>query len=102
MQRDPEFVAGSLALEITENALRIMQAEGINRLQMARRMDVSRAYVTRLFNAPPNLTLETIARLALALEMRAEVSFALLSGKSCPAESQTEPASITPKHTPGL
>lgn len=102
LQQDPEFVAGALALDITENALRIMQAQGINRLQMAKRMGVSRAYVTRLFNAPPNLTLETIARLALALGMSPQVSFAPLSGQSCPAGSPTEPASITSKHTPGL
>jgi len=95
LHRDPEFVAGSLALAITEDALGIMRDRGINRLQMAKLMHVSRAYVTRLFNAPPNLTLETIARLALALDMRPEVRFVPLVDHPRLTESRIQPATST-------
>ena len=66
-KQDPEYVAEELALRIAEDAARIMHQKGLNRSQLARQMGVSRAYVTRFFDAPPNMTLRSIARLALAL-----------------------------------
>jgi len=67
LERDPEYVAEKLALEVTEQALQLMQERGIARTRLAEIMGTSRAYVTKLLNAPPNLTLHSIARLALAL-----------------------------------
>ncbi len=66
-KKDPEYVAEELALRIAEDAARIMHQKGLTRSQLARQMGVSRAYVTRFFDAPPNMTLRSIARLALAL-----------------------------------
>ncbi len=73
--QDPDYVAELVALLIMEEAVRSMEAQGITRAQLAQRMGVSRAHVSRLFNAPPNLTLESIARLAIALGMRPRVTF---------------------------
>jgi transcriptional regulator with XRE-family HTH domain len=66
-QWDPDFVAEQLALDITEQAASIMQDQGITRTRLAELLHVSRSYVTRTFNAPPNLTLHTIAQIAVAL-----------------------------------
>lgn len=71
---DPDFVAEQLALAITEEAARVMRERGISRSQLAVMMGVSRAYVTRIFNAPPNLTLRSIVQLATALGGQPEVS----------------------------
>ena len=70
---DPDFVAEGLAMKVIEDALKLMDKEGINRTELARRLGKSRAYVTRLFNAPPNLTLRSIAALAIALEAKPAV-----------------------------
>ena len=66
-ERDPDYVAEGLALRIAEQAVRLMKEKGISRSQLASLMGVSKAYVTKILNAPPNLTLRTIAALALAL-----------------------------------
>ena len=70
---DPEFVADRLALAITEDIAGVMQAEGITKAELARRMGVSRSYVTRIMDAPPNLTLMSISKVALALGLTPDV-----------------------------
>lgn len=79
LEQDPEYVAGALALDVIEQALERMERQEISRSQLAERMGVSRAYVTRLFDAPPNLTLQSIARLALALGVTPHVNLASVS-----------------------
>lgn len=74
LEHDPEYVAEGLALQVIEQALGLMQEQGISRAELAERLGTSRAYVTKLFNAPPNLTLLSIARLALALGATLKIS----------------------------
>jgi hypothetical protein len=69
-ERDPDYVAEALALQVVEQALKLMNEQGISRSEMASLMGVSRAYISKLFNAPPNMTLRSIAQLALALDAR--------------------------------
>ncbi|MGI8550611.1 MAG: hypothetical protein ACR2PL_07430, partial [Dehalococcoidia bacterium] len=44
--------------------------------QLASSMGVSRAYISRMFGAPPNLTLRSVAQLAIALGMTPKLIFA--------------------------
>jgi transcriptional regulator with XRE-family HTH domain len=73
-EHDPEFIAEEMSIRVIEDALQIMRAKGITRSELSNRMGVSRAHVSRLFNAPPNLTLHSIARLAAALDVTPHVS----------------------------
>lgn len=66
-ENDADFVAEGLAVAIIENALEIMQRKGLRRSELAQAMGVPKSQVSRIFNAPPNLTLRSIVRLALAL-----------------------------------
>lgn len=68
--KDPDFIAEGMAITIVEEALKVMQSEGLSRTDLANAMGVSKAQVSRLFNAPPNLTLRSIARLGIALGVR--------------------------------
>lgn len=68
-EKDPDFVAEGLALAIIDNALYAMQRKGITQSQLAATMGIPKSQVSRIFNAPPNLTLRSIARIALALEV---------------------------------
>lgn len=69
-EHDPGYLAEAMALVLMEEAAHLMEAQGMSRAQLAQRMGVSRAHVSRLFNAPPNLTLQSIARLAVALGVK--------------------------------
>lgn len=71
--QDPDFVAEGLALRVMNEAALMMEGQGINRAELAKIMGVSRAHVTRMFNAPSNMTLRSIAALALALGVEPSV-----------------------------
>ncbi len=66
-EKDADFVAEGLSIAIIENALTVMKQEGISRTDQAREIGVPKSQISRIFNAPPNLTLLSIARIAVAL-----------------------------------
>ena len=81
---DPDFIAEGIAIAIMEDALKIMKNKGLSRSDLANLMGVKRAHVSRLFNAPPNLTLRSIARLAIALGAKPHLCLDVKSeGLSC-------------------
>jgi len=88
LERDPEFVAELLALTVVEQIHELMEKQGVNRSQLAERMGVSRAYVTKLFGSPPNMTLQSIAQLALALGLKPEVKLV--------AVGEHDPVTVSP------
>lgn len=68
LERDPEYVASGLALEIAEAITRLMEERGMTRAELAQAMGVAPTFVSRMLNAPPNMTLQTIARCSVALQ----------------------------------
>lgn len=64
---DPELIAESLAIDFMEDAAKLLKEKGISRSDLSGLMNVSRGYVTKLLNSPPNLTLMSVARLSVAL-----------------------------------
>ncbi len=50
-----------------------MEASGVTRAELARRLGTSRAHVSALLNGERNLTLRTLREIASALDMRLEV-----------------------------
>jgi antitoxin component HigA of HigAB toxin-antitoxin module len=70
---DPEFVAEGLAIKVTEEMLECLELKGRKRTWLADQMGVSRAHVSRILNARPNMTLLTIAKIAVALKVKPDV-----------------------------
>lgn len=64
---DPEYIAEGIFLETVEQILAVMDYHNISKSELAERMGVSRAYISKLFNNSTNLTLETLAKIGLAL-----------------------------------
>ncbi len=73
LEKDPEFVAEGLAIKITEEILRCLDEGNLSQSWLAEQMGVSRAHVSRILNARPNMTLLTIAKMALALGLKPDV-----------------------------
>lgn len=86
---DPDYIAEGLALGIVEEALSIMESKGMNKARLAEAMHVSRAYVTKVFNAPPNLTLRTIAQLAVAIGARPTVRLEMVPAPTARTEDSS-------------
>ena len=64
---DGDFIAERLLLDIGENIVECMQVRNKTRAELAEDMGVSKAYVTKLLNGQPNMTIKTLAGLAAAL-----------------------------------
>lgn len=54
-------------LEFTEDVVGRLEAEGISRAELARRIKASPAYVTKILRGNTNFTLESMVRIAQAL-----------------------------------
>ena len=70
---DPEFVAEGLAIKVTEEMLKCLEQKKLSQSWLAEQMGVSRAHVSRILNARPNITLLTIAKIAVALGVKPDV-----------------------------
>ena len=66
-QQDPDFVAETYATRFIEQTLGIMRELPMSQKELAEKLGVSSAYVSKLFSAPPNLTLRSLAQLKIAL-----------------------------------
>lgn len=71
---DPAFVADFLAMRIADEVDSMMVANGITKAELARRLGVSRAYVTQLLGGKPNMTLTTLAKIAIALDCEVQTT----------------------------
>ena len=65
-KRDAYWVADAI-YTFTEELHQIAEKEGLSRSELARRLGVSPAYITKLFRGDVNFTIETMVRLARAV-----------------------------------
>lgn len=61
-----------LLIEIAGRVVEAMENRGITRSELARRLDVSPAYVTKILRGHANLSLESLAKIAFALDFKWE------------------------------
>lgn len=101
LANDPEFIAEGLSMKVVEEMLECLEKRGLNQSWLAERMGVSRAHISRILNAPPNMTLLTIAKIAVALGVTLDVSLHTGAQQTIPAKQETS-AEIqnVPGHNP--
>jgi plasmid maintenance system antidote protein VapI len=75
-KEDPEFIAEGMSIKIVEEMLELMEHKDLNQSWLAQKLGVSRAHISKILNAPPNMTLLTIAKIATALGATPDVSLA--------------------------
>ncbi len=68
MQQD-EFRTEYAILEFTTRLSQAMKQKGITKAELARRMETSQAYITKLFRGDTNLTISSMVKLARCAEM---------------------------------
>jgi len=62
-------------LEISEQIYLAMEQQGVSKAELARRLGKSRAYITKVLQGSTNFTLESLIRIARALECRFNFEF---------------------------
>ncbi|MBN2465627.1 helix-turn-helix transcriptional regulator [candidate division WOR-3 bacterium] len=93
IEKDPLFTAELMKLEFADDLVRLLEARGLKRTELAERLGTNRGYVTRVLNTEYNLSVETMAKIALALDAR-------ISLRMHPREeAERRPRSSTPSRT---
>src|SRR5271165_4244440 len=60
-------------LEFTEELCRLMEKQGVTKTELARHLQCQPAYVTKLLSGQNNFTLETMVKVARALESEVKI-----------------------------
>jgi transcriptional regulator with XRE-family HTH domain len=68
-----DYKLESLELEVTERILEIMEEKGISRSELAERLGVSKAAISKLLNNGSNMTLKRLLTIAEALDHEVRV-----------------------------
>jgi transcriptional regulator with XRE-family HTH domain len=80
-----------LFLELSESFVRTMAAKNIKRAELARRMEVDRAVVTRVMAGDRNVTLRTLVSVAASLGCRLKIEM-----EEVPEQQETVEEKQTP------
>lgn len=63
-----------LLFELAEDICRYMDEQHLTRAELASRLDCSRAYITKILNGNPNVTLKTLLKIADALDRNVSIN----------------------------
>ena len=66
-KNDPDYIYESLKYDLSEQLYELMKEKGITKKELAERMGVSPAYVSKIFGAD-NISLRTVAKVLAALD----------------------------------
>lgn len=84
---DPEAVADEVSLQIIADIYQAMLRHNMTKKELAGRVGVSPAFVSQVLNGKPNLTLLTLAKFAIALDLDCHVH---LTPRVAEPEAQTK------------
>lgn len=74
LEKSPRFRLEKLILDVLEKISIAMDEEGMNQAELARRLKTSRAFVTKLLNGYPNMTISTLFNISEALDRKIHFS----------------------------
>jgi transcriptional regulator with XRE-family HTH domain len=81
-KRHRTYEREALALQASEMILELMEKEGINRKELAVRIEASKAHVTQILSGSRNMTLHTLSDLLFALGRKANLESTPLHGSA--------------------
>lgn len=63
-----DYELANVEMDFTDSLEALMQRRGVNKSELARRIETSPAYITKILRGSTNFTLETMVKLARALD----------------------------------
>lgn len=70
VEDDLDFVTKEMAFDFVNEIRRVMKEQHISQTELAGRIGKSRAYISKVLNYSPNMTIRSLAMIALALDLR--------------------------------
>ena len=89
-QDDQEFRTEQAIIDFTERVVAAMHERGMSRVELAQRLGVSKAFVTKLLNGNPNLTIRTMVAIADALECKLLIDIPPCAKSSLPRKFEAK------------
>lgn len=74
-EHDPEYILHSFLFEINEEICKALEKNDLNKKQFAERLNVKPAYISKLLNGQPNLSIKSLIKIALALNLKLRQPF---------------------------
>jgi len=97
IENDPRFVAEMMKLAFANDLVRLLEARGLKRTELAEKLGTNRGYITRILNTEYNLSIETMAKIALALDAQVTLS---MRPRQMPSSVAVVPARAAHRRTP--
>jgi transcriptional regulator with XRE-family HTH domain len=101
-----EYWVEGAAIELTENIVREMEKQGVNRATLADRIGAKAPYITRVLRGDHNFTLRKMVEIARALKCELRLHLqpdgAMTSWHDYVSEQPTTPASFINTRTPSF
>jgi transcriptional regulator with XRE-family HTH domain len=69
------YVAESIMWDFVEDVVTLMESKNISRTELAHRAKLAPAQITRILSGDHNLTVKTLSKVAVALEMNLKLNF---------------------------
>jgi transcriptional regulator with XRE-family HTH domain len=82
LSQTPEYLAASLAFDLSLEIYSQMKEAGLSQTAFAKRLGVSKAYVSQIFDGKTNLTLLSLSKVAKALGADLSVTLGARSRQS--------------------
>ena len=82
LEKDPEFITDYTKGIIIEDILRLMETKAISKSDLAKKMDKSPRYVRHILKGQNNFTVETLVKLADALDSEISIKMVLINTKN--------------------
>ena len=67
IEDDLDFIMEEMAFDYVNEIRRVMKSEHVSQAKLAKRTGKSRAYISQVLNYSPNLTIRSLAKIAIAL-----------------------------------
>jgi len=71
-----EYRLEKVLFEVAEQTCKLIESQGVTRSELAQRLAVTPAYITKLLNGNPNLTIKSLLKLSDVLGQTLDIRFA--------------------------
>ncbi|MBX9658875.1 MAG: helix-turn-helix domain-containing protein [Nitrospiraceae bacterium] len=87
-----EYRLEKILFEVAEQVCKLIESQGMTRSELAKRLGVTPAYITKILNGNPNLTIKSLLMLSEALGQTLDIHFEPKLGIAQSATSSLAPA----------
>jgi transcriptional regulator with XRE-family HTH domain len=75
LENDSEYIAYGLMTDLAAQVAHKLEKEGLRQKDLAEQLDKSQGWISRFMNDPTNFSVKKLVEIAVALDMKLDISF---------------------------